>query len=367
MKRLRLTILLAFLCLALLGALRSGVLLNSLPRPVACSAEEPKWLEQLLELSKDLHWPGFQVSYVDSQGARVDCAVGWAGSLQSMSVDHVMRYASLSKLFTSIVMAQLFVEKRLGPDDLLVARLEGEVAGPFADARVAQITLGQLLRHTAGFDRRISSDPMLVAQPWCPRHLERLQQVRLDYAPGSRYAYSNLGYCLLGAVIAKAEGATLESVYRRRLFAGSTLPSIAPIGRGEIRSEEPERYFEFPESQHALLELDYESFLAIGAWTGTAQDLLSLLIVQFGSDSGLLEPPTCNAFVWRGCHGLALYAYRQSEGQLMYWRDGSLPGTSAFASIFEDGSKFVVLANGRHAVWMGDSDRLGQAVYNWLH
>jgi len=277
-----------------------------------------------------------------------------------------MRYASLSKLFTSMVVAQLFVERRLEPEDLLVVRL-GE-AGPYADARVARITLDQLLRHTAGFDRFVSSDPMLVSQPWCPRHLEHIQQVRLDHAPGSQYAYSNLGYCLLGAVVARAEDAALESVYRRRLFAGHALPSIAPVGRGEIRQGEPARYFEFPESQDALLALDYESFLAIGAWSGTARDFLSLLVAQLeGSGRVLLEQPLCNSFVWRGCHGRALYAYRQQGGQLMYWRDGSLPGVSAFAGIFENGSKIVILANGRHLAWVNNSDRLGQTVYRWLH
>lgn len=361
--------LLALLCLAvLLGVWRSGVLLRGLPRPVACSAEEPQWLKQLVDLSRDLDWPGFQLSYVDPQGSRVDCAIGWAGSMRPMQVDHIMRYASLSKLFTSLVMAQLFVERRLGPDDLLVARLGGEVAGAFADARVGQITLNQLLRHTAGFDRLVSADPMLVAQPWCPGYLERLRLVRLDHAPGSHYAYSNLGYCLLGAVIAKAEGEALEQVYRRRLFAGQALPSIAPVGRGEVRPGEPARYFEFPESQDALLAVDYESFLAIGAWTGTARDLLSLLMVQFdGGGSSLLELPPCNAFAWRGCHGPALYAFRQPGSQLMYWRDGSLPGVSAFAGFLDDGSKIVVLANGRHVAWKADSDRLGQAVYRWLH
>ncbi|MEA1606757.1 serine hydrolase domain-containing protein [Pseudomonas spirodelae] len=350
----------------MVGAWQSGVLLRHLPRPVTCSATEPEWLEALVELSREIGWPGFQFSYVDTQGARVDCAVGWAGLLQPMRTDHVMRYASLSKLFTSLVMAQLFAEDRLHADDLLVKQLG--LSGPLSDPRVEQITLGQLLRHTAGFDRAVSSDPMLMAQPWCPTRLGDLQLIRLDHAPGSHYAYSNLGYCLLGAVIAKAEGEALDKVYRRRLLAGHASTSIAPVVRGEIREGEPARYFEPPESSYELLSLDYESLLAVGAWTGTARDLLSLLADHFESDEDrLLESPRCTTLAWRVCHGPAFYAYQQDGGEIMYWRDGSLPGASSFVGIFEDGAKIVVLANGRHLAWVSDSDRLGQALYQWLH
>ena len=286
--------------------------------------------------------------------------------MQPMHIDHVMRYASLSKLFTSLVVAQLFAEERLHPDDLLVKRLG--ISGPFTDPRVEQITLEQLLRHTAGFDRLVSSDPMLMEQPWCPRHLEVLQHVQLDHAPGSHYAYSNLGYCLLGAVIAKAEGEALDRVYRRRLLASYPSTSIAPVASGEIREGEPARYFESPESSAELLSLDYESLMAAGAWSGTARDLLTLLEDRFDSnEGGLLEKPLCSPLIWRACHGPAFYAYRKKGEQIMYWRDGSLPGVSAFVGIFDNGGKIVVLANGRRADWLNDSDRLGQLLYQRLH
>lgn len=366
MKVGRLGGLLFMLCLVLLlWVWQSGAVLKYMPRPFVCSAAEPEWFEALVDLSRELGWPGFQLSYVDPRGDRVDCASGWAGFMQPMRTDVVMRYASLSKLFTSLVMTQLFAEERLHPDDFLVRRLG--ISGPFTDPRVAQIRLGQLLRHTAGFDRLVSSDPMLMEQPWCPNHLDVLQRIQLDHVPGSHYSYSNLGYCLLGAVIAKAEGEALDKVYRRRLLQGYTSTSIAPLARGEIREGEPARYFEPPESSADLLSLDYQSLLAAGGWSGTAQDLLTMLEDQFtGDESGLFEKPLCSPLIWRACHGPAFYAYKKNGGQIMYWRDGSLPGVSAFVGVFESGDKIVVLANGRHAVWVNDSDKLGQAFYRWL-
>lgn len=355
--------------LLLLWAWRSGALMSSsFPRPITCSMNQPEWLGHLVELAEDLEWPGFQVSYIDARGVRGDCAVGWAGPLQPMRLDHVMRYASLSKLFTSLVMAQLYAEKRLSPNDRLIDRLGEAGSVRFVDSRVAQITLDQLLRHTAGFGRTFGLDSMLSADPWCPRHLERLRFVRLDHSPGSRYVYSNLGYCLLGAVISKAEGSALDDVYRRRLLVGHSLSSVVSVSRGVILSGEPARYYAPSESEENLLDLSYESLLAVGAWAGTARDLLSLLERQFSGESlSLLGGSSCDASIWRGCHGPGLYAYRQPGSQFMHWRDGSLPGVSAFAGIFSDGAKVVVLANGRRVDWMQDSDRLGQALYQWMH
>lgn len=365
MKHLRLGLLLLLFLSLLFAAWRSGILLERWPRPLHCSAAAPEWVDELVEFSGELGWPGFQLAYIDSQGQQLDCAAGWAGFLRPMRDDHVMRYVSLSKIFTSLVMAQLFAEERLYPDDLLVVRLG--IAGPFADPRIAQITLDQLLRHTAGFDRSAGFDPMLVAQPWCPDRLQSLSGVQLDYAPGSQYAYSNLGYCLLGAVIAEVEKDTLDSVYRRRLLSGSSPLSIAAIGRGEVRTQEPARYFDSAETVDDLLLLDYESLLAVGAWTGTARDLLMVLNERFEREGRwLLDDFQCSPATWRACHGSALYAYRQTGGPLMYWRDGSLPGVSAFFGAFEDGSRIVVLANGRRQRWMDGSDRLGQVIYQWL-
>jgi D-alanyl-D-alanine carboxypeptidase len=359
-----------FLLFSLLGVtlsfavLRAEFWLEYLPRPISCSGEEPAWLSELVARSGKWGWPGFQLSYVSAFGERSDCAVGWSTLAEPMSDKQIMRYASLSKVFTSVVMGQLFTEQRLQPTDRLVDILA--VHGPMLDPRIAEITLDQLLRHTAGFDRNLDGDPMLLEQPWCPGYIEALGQLRLNHSPGEQYVYSNLGYCLLGAVIAKVEQEPLSDVFRQRLRLDQAL-SVAPVVRGEIRLGEPERYFQDPESQQRLLSLDYSALMAAGSWSGTGQDLLNLLQLWFtGDNSSLLKVPPCNVTLWRNCHGSAFYTYQQKNGPLMFWRDGSLPGVSAFMAVFDDGSKVVVLANGRRVQWVSSSDQLGLYLYDRL-
>lgn len=77
-----------------------------------------------------------------------------------------------------------------------------------ADRRAASITLLDLLRHTAGFDRSVSSDPLWrrdntdYGEPSCSAASAYALKKPLDYTPGKRVAYSNVGYCLLGRVLA---------------------------------------------------------------------------------------------------------------------------------------------------------------------
>src|SRR5690606_38280416 len=58
------------------------------------------------------------------------------------------------------------------------------------------------------FDRLRTPDPMSLhrTKPWCPYSTSRLSTLRLDFAPGERYAYSNVGYCLLGMILERVTG-----------------------------------------------------------------------------------------------------------------------------------------------------------------
>src|SRR5262249_18640396 len=104
---------------------------------------------------------------------------------------------------------------------------------PPADAepepRLKQITIRQLLQHTAGFDRAKSFDPMfrpnIIAKalgttpPAEPEHIIRyMLGQKLDFDPGARYAYSNFGYCVLGRVVEKVTGKSYDAFVREQIL-----------------------------------------------------------------------------------------------------------------------------------------------------
>jgi len=53
----------------------------------------------------------------------------------------------------------------------------------------------------------------------------------LDFAPGTRYAYSNFGYCVLGRIIEKITGQTYEAFVKKTILESPCIAPPMPSGR----------------------------------------------------------------------------------------------------------------------------------------
>jgi CubicO group peptidase (beta-lactamase class C family) len=136
------------------------------------------------------------------------------------AVDTRFNVGSVGKTFTAVAIAQLVEEGRLSFDDPLgkhVSGLPREVAD--------QITIGQLLTHTSGLgDVFMRWHPTAPAQLDVSDLLARIVREPLQFEPGSRFAYSNSGYVVLGAVIEAVTGQDYYEYVRMHVFkrAGMT-------------------------------------------------------------------------------------------------------------------------------------------------
>lgn len=129
----------------------------------------------------------------------------------------IYHLASLSKPLVATAVVALAEHGKLALDDPIVKHV------PYfrlADERFRQITVRQLLLHTSGL-------PDLEDYHWdepelddgaLERYVRSLASIRLQSAPGEKYAYSNIGYEILGDVIAKASGRTFEEFLSETVF-----------------------------------------------------------------------------------------------------------------------------------------------------
>lgn len=165
---------------------------------------------------------------VDRSGSRREEASGLAvlqGSVPLRTRDR-FRAASITKTFVAVIVLQLVAEKRLGLDDTVEHWRPGLVPGG------GRITVRQLLGHTSGladyagdpaFLRRTTSEPR---RRWTPQELVDVALDRGPVArPGGRFAYASTNYVLLGLIVERATGTTLELQLRRRI--------LAPLGLGD--------------------------------------------------------------------------------------------------------------------------------------
>jgi CubicO group peptidase (beta-lactamase class C family) len=132
--------------------------------------------------------------------------------------DTVFRIASMSKSFTASAVLLLRDEGRLALDDP-AEKYVPELAGwPSVTGDCDRVSIRHLLTMTAGFP---TDDPWGDRQQGLPlREFGALlaRGVSVNWAPGTRFEYSNMGYAILGLVIAAASGMEYASFVRTRLL-----------------------------------------------------------------------------------------------------------------------------------------------------
>lgn len=158
---------------------------------------------------------------------------GWSDRerMSLMGPSAILRIASVSKPITLAALLKLIREGKLKLTDSVVAILNlRPVPGQEMDPRWKDITIEHLIKHQGGFDRDASFDPMFrsveiakaLGKPSPALQRDIIQHMlgrRLDFAPGSKTAYSNFGYCLLGRVIEKASGKSYGDYVREQVMA----------------------------------------------------------------------------------------------------------------------------------------------------
>jgi N-acyl-D-amino-acid deacylase len=253
--------------------------------------------------------------------------------------------------------------------------------GKIPDPRLAQITVRMLLQHTGGWDRDISGDPigmspkaaraLNVPSPVTPEQLIRyMMGERLDFDPGSRFAYSNLGAIILARVIEKITGAPFEEHVKsevlapagvRRMRLGRTLPSL--------RADSEVKYYDVPGAPLMFTQVrggdpivpapyanPLETWEACGAWIASSIDLVRFAL-SLNERSGrllLLRPSTIQMMLAErvalnfGVNvqtGLGWFVWPYKDGDVNWGHTGGLAGSSAALISRPDGIVYGVVFN----------------------
>lgn len=255
----------------------------------------------------------------------------WSGGisvLPGITPASAYRVGSITKTLTAVLVLQLRDEGRLGLDDAL---------GRFVpESGYADATLGALLSHTSG----MQSEP---AGPWW----ERVDGGPFDAlvaandgsgrvaAAGEWFHYSNLGYGLLGEVVARLRGQTWWEAVQERL--------LGPLGMGGMSYHPPADHAPGRSVAHFAHTLSAEPHSDTGAMApagqlwGTVADLLRWADFLVTGHPDVLAPATLAAMAEprdaHGSYGLGLQVVPAGPRTLV-GHSGSMPGF--MASVFVD-------------------------------
>lgn len=127
--------------------------------------------------------------------------------------------ASLSKPFSAMAIAQLVQNHKLKLSDLIVNyipefKMQGE--------DYAKITIEHILTHTSGIPRNIAIDDWLnpsFGPDALNENLEIVNDLSLDFEPGTKFSYSNSGYDILGILISRVSGLPFDEYIQQKILA----------------------------------------------------------------------------------------------------------------------------------------------------
>ncbi|PYM12989.1 MAG: serine hydrolase [Candidatus Rokuibacteriota bacterium] len=141
-------------------------------------------------------------------------AFGWRALVpgpEPMTTDTIFDIASLTKPVGTAVAIMSLVEKGAVDLDAPLGRYLKE----FQPHAFQQITIRRLLTHSAGLAAIPANHSMAVGFPAAARAIAKM---KLDYPPGTGFQYSDTGFILLGEVVRRVSGRSLDDYLERLLF-----------------------------------------------------------------------------------------------------------------------------------------------------
>jgi CubicO group peptidase (beta-lactamase class C family) len=139
----------------------------------------------------------------------------------------VYQSGSVGKQFTATAVMMLVEQGKIGLDDPLTKY--------FKDAPAAwnDVTVRELLSHTAGFGDY--PEKFDFRKDWTEDELLKLvESIPLAYRPGTKWAYSNLGFLTLGILIHRVTGEFYGDFLQDRIFRPLEMKSTRIISEADI-------------------------------------------------------------------------------------------------------------------------------------
>ena len=262
-------------------AIKTSAMISLILAIASCRApDRSSWTERLdahLEGLAAAGEPGLAVLVVDDGRVAFERAIGVTDLRTSRGIDGAtnFRLASVTKQLTAASVMLLVRDGKLGYEDRLT-----DIFPEFPEYG-RPITVRHLLNHTSGLpdyeDLMPPADPSVPLEEVQIRDdgvLDLLQkQAAGEFTPGTRWAYSNSAYVLLGLAVAKASGQPFGEFLRDRVFT--------PLGMSGTVAHEPGR--------DDVPNRAYGHTLEDGRWRETDQSPTSATLGDGGVYSSLAD------------------------------------------------------------------------------
>ncbi len=283
------------------------------------------------------------------------------------------KVASITKLFTSVLILRLHDEGKLdlaAPLRTYLPELEAAPAG--------RATVHQLLNHSSGlpqwdnvgsYQEAFEKGVERLQLPMTPADLQKHCCLGpLAAPPGSRFDYNNADYFLLGRIVERLSGRDFESALSERILRPLRMGSSGMLRWDRIIPSLAPSYFYRDDTRILINELPvhHENWYAAAGMYSTAGDLMAFADALFGGR--LLKPATLERMLRPGLddYGYGLWSYTVRRGGRVHRvakRPGRVMGANAVLyHLLDRPATIVILANTNRA----DLDVFAQKIADVL-
>lgn len=308
-----------------------------------------KWIERRMFKN---HQPGMAVGIVYDGELLWGKGYGVADveAQTPVMLDTRFRIASITKTFTATAIMQLRDAGQLSLDDPVSKHLE------WFDLRydgAPEITIRNLLTHSSGLPRD-SHEPMWTAYdaPEWDDFVEATKQRQPTRPPYAKFAYSNLGYSLLGGIIHAVSGQAWADYLQQHILDPLGMTETYPI---------PDREDELLATGYSRLDDEYNrapfpfflmnGFEASANFSSSVNDLVKYAKFHLGKEeSAILSSHTLRDMHrvhwlqedWDNGYGLGLGIYKINHWTLS-GHSGGYPGYLTEFSLSREHNVAVIL------------------------
>jgi len=178
-----------------------------------------EWIEKAVELTiKDNDIPALTIALIKDGKVVKFINKGVLNRVKNNQVDEdtIFQIGSLTKSFTGIIANNLIKEGKLDVEASITNYLPNTLS-PKAQSKLSAIKVKNLLHHQSGIPRdskvyhRFGNDPMVCCYTEEDLLID-LEVMKLDFNPGEKSEYSNMGFAVAGYVLERASGKSYEEL-----------------------------------------------------------------------------------------------------------------------------------------------------------
>lgn len=316
---------------------------------------------------QDYKVPGVSLAIAKDDRLVLAKTYGYADkeSNELMAPRHRLRIASCSKPVTATAIMKLVEQGKLKLSDKVFG--SGGVLGTTYGTQpykkwITDITVQQLLEHLGGGWTNDGNDPMFknVTMNHSQLITWTLDNQALKTQPGTSYAYSNFGYCVLGRIIEKKTGQSYDSWVKNNVLnnCGVTTMEIGGNTLAQRKANEV-KYYDSGDDPYASY-MNVKRMDSHGGWIATPIDLVRFLVRvdKFSPKADILKEPTLTTMYTAPAVSTG-YAKGWSVNKWdNYWHGGSLPGEQSIMVRTNSGYCWALIVNTRSNNIGGAMDKL---------